>query len=201
MNEFLKGKDVILASASPRRQELMAYLCHKFSVVPSKVDEFIPDEIRNGFTDKAFETAVYLAKIKCEWVAKDNERSVVIGCDTVVAVNDEILGKPENYEDAKRMLRLLSGKTHRVISGVCVAFKEKEMTFGCETEVTFRDIKEHEIDEYVKSGEPSDKAGAYAIQGQGCLFVTGIRGDFFNVVGFPVSMINSKLGEFAKDLY
>ena len=99
------------------------------------------------------------------------------------------------------MLRLLSGKTHRVISGVCVAFKEKEMTFGCETEVTFRDIKEHEIDEYVKSGEPSDKAGAYAIQGQGCLFVTGIRGDFFNVVGFPVSMINSKLGEFAKDLY
>lgn len=196
MNGFLRGKDVVLASNSPRRRELMALLCEDFRVVPSDVREEIPPEASEKFTDRPFETAVYLAKLKAMDVAKHCEKAVVIGCDTVVAVDGEILGKPSDAYDARRMLELLSGKKHRVISGVCVVYGGAVKSFGCETLVTFRELSDGEIEDYIASGEPFDKAGAYGIQGLGCLLSTGIEGDFYNVVGFPVSEINLRLNEF-----
>ena len=199
MNKFLRGKDVVLASNSPRRKELIALLCEKFRVVPSRVEEVISDEISNSFTDKAAETAVFLAGLKAEDVAKNNPNSVVFGCDTVVAVDDDILGKPVDDDDAVRMLEKLSGRAHRVISGVCICYKNKKISFACETLVRFYSLSEQAIKDYISTKEPCDKAGAYGIQGYGSLLCEGIEGDFFNVVGFPVSMINQKLCELAEE--
>lgn len=193
MNNFLRGKDVVLASNSPRRKELMSFLCESFRVVPSNADEIIPKEISDSFLDNAFETAVYLAKIKARDVYENNRNSVVFGCDTVVAIDDEILGKPVDDNDAVRMLRLLSGRKHRVISGVCVCYGDKILSFGCETKVKFHSLTDEEILKYIATSEHRDKAGAYGIQGFGSLLCEGIEGDFFNVVGFPVSEINKRL--------
>lgn len=196
MNEFLKGKNVVLASNSPRRKELIAMLCDSFIVTPSKVDETIDDKIYSNFSDVAKDIPKYLAALKARDIAKNNFDSVVIGCDTVVSVNGVILGKPIDENDARLMLSLLSAKTHRVVSGVCICYKGKEKSFVCETLVHFRNISKKEIESYVATGEPMDKAGAYGIQGLGGLFSTGITGDFYNVVGLPVSMLNEELNKF-----
>ena len=198
INNFLRGKDVVLASNSPRRKELMGLLCDNFRVVPSDADEIIPDDISLSFKDKAAETAVFLAEIKAQDVARDNYTSVVFGCDTVVAVGDEIMGKPKDDDDAFAMLRTLSGRTHRVISGVCICFENQRLNFFEETFVKFRELSDDEIISYVNTNEPHDKAGAYGIQGFGALLCEGINGDFFNVVGFPVSRINAMLCELEK---
>ena len=198
MNRFLRGKDVVLASNSPRRRELMSFLCENFRVVPSNAEEIIPESISEKFIDKAMETAVFLATIKAEDVFVNNKESVVFGCDTVVAVDDEILGKPAGDNDAVRMLKLLSGREHRVISGVCICYKNEKIAFGCETKVRFHKLSDEEISDYVATFEPRDKAGAYGIQGYGSLLCEGINGDFFNVVGFPVSEINRKLNELSE---
>lgn len=199
MNKFLRGKDVVLASNSPRRKELIALLCDDFHVVPSSVDEVIPEKTLAGFSDKASETAVYLATLKAEDVAEKHRNSVVFGCDTVVAADDEILGKPVDDEDAVRMLEKLSGREHRVISGVCICYKDKKISFACETLVKFYSLSQKTINDYIATKEPCDKAGAYGIQGYGSLLCEGIKGDFFNVVGFPVSMINQRLLELGED--
>ncbi len=194
-NKFLEGKRVVLASNSPRRRELMKLLCREYEVIPSQADEMIPEQVRNGFKDPAVETPLYLAKLKAADVAGENADSVVIGCDTVVALDGDILGKPTSDADAKRMLRLLSGRKHRVVSGVCVCYKGRQISFACVTNVSFRQLSDSDIDDYVATGEAADKAGAYGIQGYGALLSDGIDGDFYNVVGFPVSMINNKLLE------
>ncbi|MBE6837853.1 MAG: septum formation protein Maf [Ruminococcus sp.] len=193
MNNFLRGKDIVLASNSPRRRELMSFLCEDFRVVPSNAEEIIPDNVRRNFSDNALETAVYLAEIKACDVFENNRNSVVFGCDTVVAVDDEILGKPVDDDDAKRMLKLLSGRNHRVISGVCICYGDKKISFGCETKVKFHNLTDEAISQYIATSEHRDKAGAYGIQGYGSLLCEGIEGDFFNVVGFPVSEINKRL--------
>lgn len=195
-NEFLKGKRVVLASNSPRRKELMQLLCENFEVLPSDVDETVPEDVAAGFTDTAIDMPEFLAKLKAEDVAKKAPDAVVIGCDTVVSIDDIILGKPASHDDAKRMLELLSGRTHRVVSGVCIIYRGKTAEFACETKVRFRQLSHREIEEYIAGGEAYDKAGAYGIQGDGALFSTGIDGDFFNVVGFPVSEINLRLLSF-----
>ncbi|MBR2133351.1 MAG: septum formation protein Maf [Eubacterium sp.] len=176
---------LILASKSPRRKELLSIITKDFTILSSNEDETLPD----GLTPK--EAVEYLSKIKALPFAKDGD--TVVGADTVVAINGNILGKPENEEDARRMLRLLSGKTHSVFTGVTVIKNGSITTFSCETRVKFFELTDREIADYVKTGEPMDKAGAYGIQGKGALLVEKIDGDYFNVVGLPVSLLNRHL--------
>ncbi|MBE6719358.1 MAG: septum formation inhibitor Maf [Ruminococcaceae bacterium] len=176
---------IILASQSPRRRELLKYITNDFEVRVSDVDETLPDGISPS------EAVVYLSGIKAQPFAKEN--ATVIGADTVVAIDGKILGKPENADAARDMLKELSGKTHSVFTGVTVIKDGKTHSFYEETRVTFHTLTDKEIDDYILTGEPLDKAGAYGIQGFGSLLVEGICGDYFNVVGLPVSRLNRLL--------
>lgn len=180
---------LVLASASPRRQELISIISNDVKIAPANVDECFSDEI------SAETVPEMLAVRKAAYVAKEFPADTVIGCDTSVIIDREILGKPADTGDAKRMLRLLSGKTHKVITG-CAIFKNgRSLSFSETTEVTFYPLSDKEIDEYVATGEPMDKAGAYGIQGYGSLLVKGINGDYFNVVGLPVGKLNRMLNK------
>ena len=181
-------KKVILASASPRRQELIKLIFDNVEILPADCDETLPEGIG------AREAVEYLSKIKNEASAQLTENSnLIISADTVVSVDEEILGKPVDKADAKRMLHLLSGKTHKVITG-CAIFKNgRSVSFSETTEVTFYPLTDKEIDDYVDTNEPMDKAGAYGIQGYGSLLIKGINGDYFNVVGLPVAKLNKVL--------
>ena len=172
---------IILASQSPRRRELMKYITDDFEVKVSDVDETLPD----GVTPSG--AVMYLSKIKARPFASDG--ATVIGADTVVAIDGKILGKPADKADAAAMLGELSGKTHSVFTGVTVIKNGAEHTFYCETKVEFYPLTDDEIERYIATGEPLDKAGAYGIQGYGSLLVKGIEGDYFNVVGLPVSRL------------
>lgn len=174
---------VILASGSPRRQELLKYAVKDFEIITADIDEVIPDGVA------AEDAPEYLAVRKAQAVYSAHPDSAVIGCDTVVIIDGKILGKPKDKDDAKEMLRMLSGKTHKVITGVCVFFNGKSASFSEETSVDFYDLSEEDIAEYVGTGDPMDKAGAYGIQSEGCVLVKGIRGDFFNVVGLPTARL------------
>lgn len=179
---------LILASQSPRRRELMKYITEDFCVKSAEVDETLPDGISP-------ENAVlHLSKIKAE--PFQNEDDTVIGADTVVAIDGRILGKPNGENEAISMLRQLSGKEHSVFTGVTIIKGNKEKSFFTETKVKFFDLSDEEIEAYIKTGEPFDKAGAYGIQGYGCLLVKKIEGDYFNVVGLPVSELNRTLRDF-----
>ena len=173
---------IILASKSPRRKELLKYITEEFIIKTADVDETLPEKISPS------EAVLYLSKIKA--MPFENDEDIVIGADTVVSINGEILGKPRNNADARRMLRLLSGKTHSVFTGVTVLKEGNCHSFFCETKVTFFELSDEEIDRYIATGEPLDKAGAYGIQGYGSLLVEKIDGDYFNVVGLPISKIN-----------
>lgn len=179
---------IILASQSPRRQELLKLITSDFEIKVSNVDETLPNKI----TPK--EAVMYLSKIKAEPFADGND--IVIGADTVVALDGKILGKPKNEENAKEMLRFLSGRTHSVFTGVTLASGKKTKTFAVETKVKFFELTNEEIDAYIKTKEPFDKAGAYGIQGYGSLLVEKINGDYFNVVGLPVSTLARELKAF-----
>ncbi len=185
----------ILASSSPRRRELLRNAGFEFEAQPSKVEETprrgeSPEEyVRRAAREKALAVAV-----------SSPPGSLVLGADTVVVVDIEILGKPASRDDAARMLRLLSGHTHRVITGVCLvrAPSEIEALKHETTFVTFRNLDEEECDAYIQSGEPFGKAGAYAIQGLASKFVTRISGCYFNVVGLPVALVYETLRPFLK---
>lgn len=179
---------IILASQSPRRQELLKLITSDFEIKVSNVDETLPDKI----TPK--EAVMYLSKIKAEPFADGDD--IVIGADTVVALDGKILGKPKSEENAKEMLRFLSGRTHSVFTGVTLASGIKTKTFAVETKVKFFELTSKEIDAYIKTKEPFDKAGAYGIQGYGSLLVEKIDGDYFNVVGLPVSTLARELKAF-----
>ena len=171
----------ILASASPRRKQLLEQAGYAFEIVVSDADESLPA----GITP---EKAVQLnAARKAQVVAENNPGAVVLGCDTVVAIDGEILGKPQDEAEAKAMLRRLSGNTHTVYSGVCITDGKKETVFAVATDVTFYALSERTIDAYAATKEPMDKAGAYGIQGLGCVLVKEISGDYSNVVGLPLS--------------
>lgn len=187
-----KKLNIILASASPRRKEILGLLFKNFEIIPSKETEILQPNIP---VDDQAET---LAKLKAVSVAKNYQDSLVIGCDTIVVVDNKILGKPKNEKDAKKMLTTLSDRSHNVITGCCMCYKGKMMSFSEKTEVVFRKLSEEEIDKYITTGEPMDKAGAYGIQGAGALLVKKINGDFFNVVGFPLSSFNQALKTFYK---
>lgn len=180
---------VILASASPRRQELLKYAVRDFQIIPADTDETIPEDIAPEMA------AEYLAVKKAEAVGKEHEFDTVIGCDTVVIIDNEILGKPVNINHAREMLKKLSGRKHKVITGVCVYQRGKASSFSQTTEVEFYPLTDKEIDAYVNTGDPMDKAGAYGIQSEGCVLVKGICGDFFNVVGLPVARLKRLLDD------
>ena len=177
--------DFILASGSPRRKELLSLITDDFKVDSAEVDETLPSGIE---PDKAVE---YLSKNKAQPFRKSGK--IVIGADTVVAIAGKILGKPKNEKEAFLMLKNLSGKEHSVFTGVTVIKKDKEVTFGVQTKVKFFELDDREIEDYISSGEPFDKAGAYGIQGKGSHFVEKIDGDYFNVVGLPISRLARQL--------
>lgn len=172
---------LILASGSPRRRELMHLITDDFTVITSEADESLPEGI------PAHMAAEYLALKKAEAVAALHTEAVVIGCDTTVIHKGEILGKPADRADAARMLSALSGCTHEVITGVALILGNRAASFSVTTEVTFYPLTSGDIDAYLDTDEPYDKAGSYGIQGKGSLFVKGIKGDYFNVVGLPVA--------------
>ena len=178
---------VVLASASPRRRELLQRAGVEFIVRVSDADEHIEPDT------PPHEAVMALARQKALAVAKTCPGDLVIGADTVVVYDGAILGKPADAADAARMLRMLSGKTHVVYTGVCLVCADKEETFYEQTQVTFYPLTEQEIEAYVATGEPMDKAGAYGIQGRGCTLVQGICGDYFNVVGLPVAAVCRRL--------
>ncbi|OCA92405.1 Maf family protein [Pseudobacillus wudalianchiensis] len=178
---------LILASGSPRRKELLEQIGLAFTVKVSHADETIP----SGITPE--EAVMHLASVKAAAVAKNDEDHFVIGADTVVVLDGEILGKPSDRQEAKEMLQRLSGRTHAVCTGVAVRHKGSECSFYEKTNVTFWKLTEEEINGYLDTGEPFDKAGAYGIQGAGAIFVKKIDGDYFSVVGLPISSLYRQL--------
>lgn len=175
----------VLASKSPRRAELFGYISDDFTIIPSENEELIPDELL-PFPDKVVE---HLAAEKARDVAARRPDDAIIGADTIVVLDNEIMGKPRDDADAVRMLRSLSGRTHCVYTGVCIIEKGAEKIFSEKTEVMFYPLSDDEISRYVATGEPSDKAGAYGIQGIGSLLIKGISGDYYNVMGLPVARL------------
>ncbi len=178
-------KKVILASKSPRRIELFAKYGINAESVPADIDETIPDGINTPS-----EIVEYLSGMKAGEVAgKCTDDSIVVGADTLVFCGDKILGKPKSKDDAREMLKLLSGNTHSVVSGICVICGDKKICESVTTEVVFEAITEEEIEAYISTDEPYDKAGGYGIQSLGGAFVREIHGDYYNVVGLPVSRL------------
>lgn len=178
---------IVLASASPRRRELLTQIGLKFDIMPSQIEEVLkgnsPAENVMGLAhDKAMDIYQQLC-------AQGEKDILVIGADTVVALDDKILGKPKNEEDALWMLRFLQGHTHQVYTGVCLITEEGAHSFYGKTDVTMYPATDEQLKAYIASGEPMDKAGSYAIQGLGTVFVQGIHGDYNNVVGLPVAEI------------
>ncbi len=181
--ETPKKKDIILASGSPRRKQLLKMAGLKFSVVPADVPEIVPDDVP---PEKESE---FLAAVKAGYILSQNKKDLVIGADTTVLCEGRVLGKPKDKEEAKEMLRFLSGKTHEVYTGVAIVTEETNETFTSVTKVEFYELTDEEIDWYVSTGEPMDKAGAYGIQGFGCRLVKGIVGDYFTVMGLPIAEV------------
>ncbi len=185
---------IILASASPRRQELLRYITPDFKVMPADVDETLPEGV------PADESAEFLSVRKAVHVAKQFPDSIVIGSDTVVIIDNEILGKPADEADAERMLKKLSGRVHKVVTGVCIACGKRTFSFSQATEVKFYTLSDDEIREYIATGDPMDKAGAYGIQGEGCVLIEKIDGDFFTVMGLPVARLKRALKMFVESI-
>lgn len=178
-------REIILASASPRRKELLEKLDLEFSVCPADIDEsLLPDEDAGMYP---LRTAVQKAMA----VAKTAENAIIIAADTVVVLDDRILGKPKDEKEAKEMLQRLSGREHIVITGIGVVDTVSGRTLSAteQTIVYFHPLEEEEIDAYIASGECMDKAGSYGIQGKGSLLVRKIDGDYFNVMGLPLSKL------------
>jgi septum formation protein len=173
---------LILASRSPRRREILAGAGIPHLVRPTEVDE----TIREGEDAAAYVKRVARAKAEAVVAAPGD---VVLGADTVVVVEDDILGKPVDEGDARRMLRLLAGREHIVMTGICLRTAAGEVEHAEATRVRFVPLSEREIDDYVASGEPLDKAGAYAIQGLASRFIDRVEGCYFNVVGLPVAKV------------
>ena len=185
--------NVILASQSPRRRELLGLFHTPFTVRVADVDEtLVPGA-------PAFDEVARLSRLKAQAVERQAD-DVVIAADTIVVCDGRILGKPHDPEEAKEMLRLLSGRDHQVMSGMTVLRGEKATTVTEVTDLHFRELSEKEIDEYVASGEPMDKAGAYGIQGGAALFCRRMEGDYYNVVGLPVCRLAEILRELAPEL-
>jgi len=180
---------LILASASPRRRELLTQAGFRFEVIPAHINEDVrPDEDPIAYV-------IRLAREKARAVREqlNDPQAIVLGADTTVTLDGHILAKPEDPADAIRMLRMLSGRTHRVITGVAVATADGAEVAAEGTGVQFVTLREEEIADYVSTGEPMDKAGAYGIQGYAARWIPRIEGCYFNVVGLPVALVSNML--------
>ena len=185
---------IILASQSPRRQELLRLMKIPYTVRVADIDETMdPDEA--PYHEVARISRRKALAIPCE------EGDLVIAADTIVVCDDRVLGKPHSEEEAKQMLRSLSGRTHQVMTGVTILSRGMLHSHTEVTDVTFRSLSDDQIDAYVATGEPMDKAGAYGIQGGAALFVQGISGDYYNVVGLPVCRLQQMLEQYAPELF
>lgn len=181
--------NIVLASASPRRKELLSMITPDFEVICSDVDE-------SAITaDTPKQLAQALAQAKCLAVAKQCPDKVVIGCDTVVEKDGKVYGKPKDEQHAIEMLQTLSGASHQVHTGVCIAKGKQVISFAATSTVRFYPLSQQQILQYVKTGEPFDKAGGYGIQGGAALFCEGIEGCYYNIMGFPVSRVARALQE------
>lgn len=186
--------DIILASGSPRRKELLTQMGLTFQVVVSDVNEGIDKDMPPE--DQVYFISRRKARAVAEMVGPNQ---LVIAADTIVALEGEVMGKPHSQDEATRMLSHLSGRTHEVYTGFTLQLGERVVTQVERTLVTFRALTDDEIAAYVATGEPMDKAGAYGIQGLGSMLVSGIRGDYFNVMGLPVCRLGLALKEFGLD--
>lgn len=199
-------KRIVLASASPRRAELLRQLGLEFNVIPSNISEDFPDR-----PSEAAELVKRLALIKaqgvvrqlCSAAGEQSQEAFVIGADTVVVLAGQILEKPKDAAAAAAMLSRLSGREHRVLTGlaVCEIPGGRSQVTCTETRVRFRNLEAREIEAYLATGEPYDKAGAYGIQGKGAAFVAGITGCYFNVVGLPLSQLVTMLQDFGGSVW
>lgn len=175
---------MILASASPRRKELLSLVASHFTIAPADIDETVE------VNESPKEYVCRMAKEKAQVIQTLYSEEVVIGCDTTVVTNNKILGKPTDTKDATQMLEMLSGSTHEVLTAVCVITPEKTYEHLEVVRVVFYPLDAEDIEMYVKTGEPMDKAGAYGIQGKASVFVKEIHGDYFSIVGLPVGYLN-----------
>lgn len=189
-------KKIVLASGSPRRKHLLRTLGLKFETKVSKIDEILNPRL------KPENQPAYLSRIKALEVSSKEENALVIGADSMVLVGDKIMGKPKDSKDAKRMLRILSGTEHFIITGFTIidAQTKKSITKSISTKVKFRKISEKEIDNYIKLDKPFDKAGAYAIQGVASIFVEKIEGDYFGALGLSLHQISKELKKFGVEV-
>lgn len=179
---------LVLASQSPRRRELLLKMGYSFEVVVSQYEEVI--DPKWSVEDVPQNLALHKAKEVYNRIPGEN---IVIGCDTIVTIDDEILGKPKDREDALRMLKKLAGREHRVISGLCVITPKKTCLTKEISYVKFKRMSESDIEDYVSTGEPMDKAGGYGIQGIACKYIEGYRGSYNNIVGLPTEALTEIL--------
>jgi len=179
---------VILASQSPRRIELLKQVIESFLIIPSKVDEVCSPNLSPE------ENAIALGRKKADWVANHHPRHCVIGADTLVVLENEIIGKPVNVYEAYQILRRLSGREHKVITGVAVVHLNT-LSAATVSKVRIKSLTDNEIVSYVDSGESMDKAGAYAIQGKGTALVESYKGSYSNIVGLPIDTLKNLLGK------
>ena len=186
---------LILASASPRRREILELIgLAPDAIIPSDADETTPEGLSPA------EQVRLLARRKGESILpKTGEDDLILASDTLVACDGVVLGKPHDRGDAFRMLRMLSGRTHEVCTGVCLLYRGKTDVFVNRTQVEFYPLTDGEINAYLDTGEPFDKAGAYGIQGRGAVLVKGIRGDFFSVMGLPAAEVARRVREMTAD--
>ena len=193
----IKFPRLILASASPRRSDLLSQIGLTFEIFPSGIEE---PNLQKYMSPEV--TTQHFASLKAKDVAKRFTEGVIIGADTLVSIDDDLLGKPQNCEHAREMLTRLSNRSHFVFTGVCLynVVDNKELTWSEKTKVFFRELSSTEIVGYINSGEPTDKAGAYGIQGRGAAFVKRIEGCYFNVVGLPLASLVEKLMEIRVDV-
>lgn len=182
---------LILASGSPRRQELLHLITDEFAVCTSEVDE------RAITAPTAKELVQKLAQAKAAAVAAIRPGDLVLGCDTVVELDGRVLGKPQDREEARQMMQALSGRRHLVHTGVCLLQKDRADLFAETTEVEFSPLCAQEIEDYILTPEPYDKAGGYGVQGGAAKFVTALHGCYFNVMGLPVSAVYRHLKTFS----
>ena len=193
---ILQLPEIILASGSPRRAEILNFVGWTFEKSVADIDE---TELAG---EKPEDYVRRLAKTKAETVARNFENRLVLGADTTVVLGEQIIGKPQDFDDARRMLRLLSGNWHEVLTGVALVSGQRSAVSGQErtanlkslvdlqrTRVKFAELSDAEIELLVEKGEPLDKAGAYAVQAQAALFIEEIRGDYWNVVGLPINLV------------
>jgi len=187
-------RKIVLASQSPRRRELLKDIVTDFMVIPSDAPEVVEEGV------KAENIPEILSLIKAMDIAKKHTDDIVIGADTVVVIDSIVLNKPKDDEDAYMMLKMLSGREHKVITGCAIVCGEKKTSFSVTTKVQFYELSDDEINEYIKTGDCADKAGAYGVQSFGKTLVKGICGDYFNVVGLPVATLKRKLEVFMSSL-